>query len=964
MKKIAILGGGLGALSTAYQLTNKKNWQDEYEITIYQMGWRLGGKGSSGRNLSMGSRVEEHGLHVFFDFYDNVLHMVKTAYEEGSEPGDCLSSWVDALIPMREVLLMEKIKNKWIPWKLRIPEKVVKRKEFESLSINEYLMRACDMIELWTFNIIEHHIDFVKVPHAKNIIFDLVSRLSEFKHQLKEQADANRAEASQWKELQLLISSLQKPLQEATDKLKVELDKEDVGLNRLFVLLDYINSVTIGLMQDNVLANGLESLDSYDWIEWLKRHGVHELTAKSILVRSVYDPVFAFADGEMSSPSLSASVAMRGLFKLFLDYREFLFWKLKGGMGDIVFTPLYKALKKRGVKFKFFHRTVELKLDESKTKIQKILIDKQADLKADDYNPFVRINGVDAWPNQPLYQQLADQTKKINFEEEQPEHSHQIISLEHKTDFDFVVLGISIGGLKPICKELTSQSVHWHHMIKNVATVRTQALQLWLNVDLKTAGWPTNPPLLNGFDELTTWGDMSHGLMLETWEENKQPKTLAYFCGPLSENASLSDKEIKARAKSWCQDNLRGIFPDLFDKETGNLDDKFFCGSFENQYFRANATHSERYTLSLPGTTQYRLSPLHAHFENLTIAGDWTENLYNVSCAEAAVLSGFTAAKFLLQEIEKEKNLAQVYYQKIDISNLLYRTSRTFAITIPLLPDPLKQTITLAYLLFRIIDTLEDGNLWSNDKKIAALENFHQLCQTINLDQLSKLTQSWIKEPPTDNEDDLELLKYTPEVFAVFQSCQQEHQSAVLHALQFMNREMSHFIQNSGDAASIRIQSLTELKRYCYAVAGIIGEMLTALFCLEDSSLHHEASSLMQMAKAFGEGLQLTNIIKDIEADALEKRTFVPPDVTKQELIELASENLDKACLYVRKLYDLKANSGIVESCALPVLLAQESLYAIKDSKRRKLSRPEVIKIFINLRESMQKGMFPKALEV
>ncbi len=43
-KKVAILGGGIGALTSAFQLTNTPNWKDELEVTVYQMGWRLGGK--------------------------------------------------------------------------------------------------------------------------------------------------------------------------------------------------------------------------------------------------------------------------------------------------------------------------------------------------------------------------------------------------------------------------------------------------------------------------------------------------------------------------------------------------------------------------------------------------------------------------------------------------------------------------------------------------------------------------------------------------------------------------------------------------------------------------------------------------------------------------------------------------------------------------------------------------------
>ena len=63
MQKIAVLGGGIGSLSAVFEITNDPNWKQNYDITVYQMGWRLGGKGTSGRNRSMHDRIEEHGIH-------------------------------------------------------------------------------------------------------------------------------------------------------------------------------------------------------------------------------------------------------------------------------------------------------------------------------------------------------------------------------------------------------------------------------------------------------------------------------------------------------------------------------------------------------------------------------------------------------------------------------------------------------------------------------------------------------------------------------------------------------------------------------------------------------------------------------------------------------------------------------------------------------------------------------------
>ena len=70
-KKVAIIGGGLGAMSSAFALTAPEQ-NGRYDVTVHTMGWRLGGKGASGRNPEIHDRIEEHGLHIFMGFY--VLH--------------------------------------------------------------------------------------------------------------------------------------------------------------------------------------------------------------------------------------------------------------------------------------------------------------------------------------------------------------------------------------------------------------------------------------------------------------------------------------------------------------------------------------------------------------------------------------------------------------------------------------------------------------------------------------------------------------------------------------------------------------------------------------------------------------------------------------------------------------------------------------------------------------------------
>ena len=93
-KKIAILGGGVGAMTAAFEITESPRWEEKYDITVYQLGWRLGGKGASGRNAEYGNRIQEHGLHIWFGFYAYAFKTIQKAYELWDRPsGSPLATW-------------------------------------------------------------------------------------------------------------------------------------------------------------------------------------------------------------------------------------------------------------------------------------------------------------------------------------------------------------------------------------------------------------------------------------------------------------------------------------------------------------------------------------------------------------------------------------------------------------------------------------------------------------------------------------------------------------------------------------------------------------------------------------------------------------------------------------------------------------------------------------------------------
>src|SRR5579871_3605593 len=122
IQKIAVLGGGMGSLTTVFQLTSDPEWQTKYDITVYQLGWRLGGKGASGRNAAVGNRIEEHGLHLWFGFYDNAFNVIQQVYEANNRPPNMpLATWQEAFTGYDFIALEELINGEWLNWPFTIP---------------------------------------------------------------------------------------------------------------------------------------------------------------------------------------------------------------------------------------------------------------------------------------------------------------------------------------------------------------------------------------------------------------------------------------------------------------------------------------------------------------------------------------------------------------------------------------------------------------------------------------------------------------------------------------------------------------------------------------------------------------------------------------------------------------------------------------------------------------------------
>ena len=96
--KVAVIGGGCAAISAAFELSRPAH-NGKYQVTIYQLGWRLGGKGASGRGPA--DRIEEHGLHLWMGSYENAFRLIRECYAElGRDRRKCrIADWRDAFSP-------------------------------------------------------------------------------------------------------------------------------------------------------------------------------------------------------------------------------------------------------------------------------------------------------------------------------------------------------------------------------------------------------------------------------------------------------------------------------------------------------------------------------------------------------------------------------------------------------------------------------------------------------------------------------------------------------------------------------------------------------------------------------------------------------------------------------------------------------------------------------------------------
>jgi uncharacterized protein with NAD-binding domain and iron-sulfur cluster len=671
VQKIAVLGGGVGSMTAAFWLTSQPGWQERYQVTVYQQGWRLGGKGASGRNAQLGQRIEEHGVHVWFGFYANAFAMIRSVYEQLQRaPSAPLATWDQAFRPQDYGALAEQVGQEWRPWHIVMPHRPGQPGTgSEPVTPWQLALAAIAMLRRWNRDLLAIVPQRAAAPDLGAAWDALLALGYALPADAGHHTDNDRA---------LLARPLEKIQRELNSAARfAALDNDEV--RHLLMLLNIGATVLKGMLADGVFTRGFGAINGEDFRAWLARHGGdRDLSVNSALVRWLYDLAFAYEDGDIARPAIEAGTALRGALRLFFAYRGSVMYKMQAGMGDVVFAPMYQLLAARGVRFEFFHQVAEVLPGDGA--VEAIRMTLQAQVQGNRYRPLVDVKGLPCWPNRPDHSQLDPAQAALMQEYDIDLESHWTpwpsifreafgTPLPERTlvrgrDFDQVVFGIAAGALPVVAPALLAASPVLRAASERLRTVATESYQVWMKPDLGQLGWTVQPggqlPILSGFsDPYDTWAAMDQVLAFEDWPAAIAPRSVSYFCGvfPAAAYPPQSDAGYPARAAAAARADAvtqldqrigqlwpaaRGGFQWQWLVDPGEAEG---VARFDRQFWRANVDPSARYVLSVPGSSAARPVSSVPGLSNLFLAGDWLRTGLDSGCVEAAVMGGMQAAR-------------------------------------------------------------------------------------------------------------------------------------------------------------------------------------------------------------------------------------------------------------------------------------------------------------------------------
>ena len=553
-RRVIVLGAGQAAMTAAFQLTHPQNpAAPGLDVSVYQLGWRLGGKGATGRNPDFAYRIEEHGLHNWFGFYDNSFRQIRDCYEElGRAPDAPLATWQQAFHPADEAIFTENIGGQHLFWKIENPPNdEVPGSGGLFLPLWEYVLMAIEALfeqfdprapggpetEPETQRALDGAAELdVDTEHGKTPGHDLLGTAIELGKLGKDDGDTSQEKSDRIKSVLARVFGWGEARIDALDGdtilafrwLTIEILRtfmtwlwSRIGPNvltdtegrRLWILANFGFACIVGCLEKDVYSKGFDVLDDDDVRPFLARYAIDDggIMLGSPLVRALYDSSFAYLDGDTTIPpgqsyppkeSFAMGTALLGMVRSAFTYKGAFGYRFAAGTADTTYAPMYLVMKKRGVAFHFFHRVIEVVHDgaDPAKPIAKVRIARQIEITPEQeakggYDPLFDVKGLPCWPSTPFWNQIEGgerlRQRGVNLEcpPEGFVDAGEIV-LERGKDFDDIVLGISIAALPYVCPGVIASSQKWKDATNRIKTVRTQGLQLWLSKPSSVMGFP------------------------------------------------------------------------------------------------------------------------------------------------------------------------------------------------------------------------------------------------------------------------------------------------------------------------------------------------------------------------------------------------------------------------------------------------------------------------------------------
>ncbi len=688
-QRIAILGGGPAGLSAAFHLTDPTLFPDaaeRFEITVHQMGWRLGGKGATGRrgtpvprpgggwDLEGDARIEEHGIHLFGNMYVNSTRMLQRACEEVEWPPDApVTTIEESLLPSDYIQLVDwwsrgwHLSPAWLPANPEHPWDPGEVYADPATIVRELLVT---MEEILT----GRH----EPPAAAQagVHAEAHTARRSWRERLAEAGLVQAVEHLRARhghdplaDVDGLVDAIAALLEAAAGHVAPD-DDGYAHIRSVFTQLEFYGRLLIGALADGVLVDGIDVVDDEDYRHWFTRHGMTAMTLDSNVVQLPVLVCFAFADGDTSAPPTMSASAYLAFILRQVTARGHASYYFATSTGETVIAPVYRTLLQRGVRFAFFHEVTGLEVADGR--LVGVDIDVQAETVEGDYDPLVGVQGGPlTGPDRQIYDQLVQgeelAARDVDLESwwadwPAPARTRLVVG----EDVDVVISALPLPVLPLVAPDVEAFA-SWDAALPAVATL---AAQLWLDEPPSALGWPE----LDGTQRVIATGgvapmgvaDFTQSLPWEAWGPDG-PAGLLYLCGtfarhgtwpPFDDHAfpGQADAAVRGILLQWLRSAV-AVLPDAggIPTQGGAFDlAHLWCPPeagepvgeqrLDAQYWRANIDPNERYHQAPPGSAAVRPQAWESGIGGLALAGDWIFTGWNVPSFEAAVMSGALAS--------------------------------------------------------------------------------------------------------------------------------------------------------------------------------------------------------------------------------------------------------------------------------------------------------------------------------